>query len=153
MLIKNTIHEDILESVQRFGIMQLLTPDDGDKWVPVTDKRLLYEELLNHLLDEIQSNGFRVTTGEFDCEPLDQLCVETARCDQLDNGCTCEQCTNQIADVAGWDSVDTTVYDGTPVSPDHEFEDDCERIDDENTVEDIGEGFFESGDGTVIYAP
>ncbi len=43
-------------------------------------------------------------------------------CDQLDNGCTCDECTAQITEACG------IIYDCSPVPDDHEFEDDCQRI-------------------------
>lgn len=137
MIIRNAIAANILESVTKLGLMEIHTLNDSGEFVLLTDERVLYEELLTHLVNEIQSKGYRVTDGSFDGEPLDNLFVEKAPCDQLGNGCTCEECTNQIGDVAGWDSVDTTVYDGTPVSPDHEFEDDCERIDATQRQQDV----------------
>lgn len=52
------------------------------------------------------------------------LIVERTTCDQLGNGCTCEDCTRQIADACG------IIYDCTPVnldSPEYD-DDDCEKV-------------------------
>ena len=118
MIIRNAIAANLLESVTKLGLMEIHTLNESGEFVLLTDERVLYEELLTHLVNEIQSKGYRVTDGSFDGEPLDNLFVEKAPCDQLDNGCTCEQCTNQILDLTGC----------SPLSPDHEFEDDCKRI-------------------------
>lgn len=109
MIIRNSVDIDILASVTRFGIMQIDRLDGSGEYVPLTDEKRLYEELLTHILEEMKSKGYQITNGDFDCEPIDQLFVETAPCEQLGGGCTCEQCTAMIADAIGWDSVETSV--------------------------------------------
>lgn len=60
-----------------------------------------------------EDTTFESQCGDF-CQPW-KLVVERNPCDQLGNGCTCEECTQTITDAVGLD-------------PDHEFEDDCERV-------------------------
>jgi hypothetical protein len=70
-------------------------------------------------LDEDEAT-FESQCGDF-CQPW-KLIVTRNPCDQLGGGCTCEDCTRQIADACG------IVYDGTPLPDDHVFEDDCESV-------------------------
>lgn len=75
-------------------------------------------ELESHQEDTI----FESECGDF-VQPW-KLIVERTTCDQLGGGCTCEDCTSQIADAVG------IIYDGTPVdldSPEYD-DDDCERV-------------------------
>jgi hypothetical protein len=72
-------------------------------------------------LDEDEAT-FASQCGDFS-QPW-KLVVTRNPCDQLGNGCTCEECTSQIADACG------IVYDGTPVdldSPEYD-DDDCESV-------------------------
>jgi hypothetical protein len=128
MLTETNSSNDLLNEIIRLDLFSMQKIENGTR-SPVTDRARLYAGLINELIADANREGFHVLDNDSRIdEPLDQVFVEKAPCDQLGNGCTCEECTNQIADVAGWESVDTTVYDGTPVSPDHEFEDDCERV-------------------------
>ncbi len=109
MIIRNSIDINILASVTRAGIMEIHTLNESGEFVQLTDERVLYEELLTHLVNEIREKGYQITDGSFGGEPLENLFVETAPCEQLGGGCTCPQCTAMIADAVGWDSVETSI--------------------------------------------
>lgn len=146
MIIRNSFSRNLLNEIIRLGLFQSDVIDGGNPR-PNTDRAELYTALINELIADASSEGIDTLRNDInDNEPLDDIYCQSRSqsdsfvesvitelhdpCDQLDNGCTCDDCTNQIADLAGWDSVDTTVYDCTPVDLDtHEFEDDCERVD------------------------
>jgi hypothetical protein len=137
MLIRNSFSRNLLNEIIRLGLFQSDVLDGGN-WKPNTDRAELYTALINELIADASSEGIDTLRNDInDNEPLDDIYCQSRSqsdsfvesvitelhepCDQLGGGCTCEECTKQIAAVAGWDSIDTTVYDCSPVSPDHEL--------------------------------
>lgn len=111
----------LLNEIIRLGLVTC-TKCENDQWVPVKDRETLYMTVINELIADANREGFNVVDGCYD--PIEAIrCVEADNtCDQLGGGCTCEDCTAMITEALG------IVYDGTPLDPDHEFEDDCERV-------------------------
>ncbi len=82
------------------------------------------EELKTALLEAKAEALLILSTINNSLSRINSLFVERTPCDQLGNGCTCEECTSQIADACG------IIYDCTPVdldSPEYD-DDDCEKV-------------------------
>ena len=111
----------LLNEIIRLGLVTC-TKCENDQWVPVTDRATLYMAVINELIADAEREGVNVVDGCYDkieaircVEADDEDDDDSTPCNQLGGGCTCEDCTQVIIDAVGLD-------------PDHEFEDDCERV-------------------------
>lgn len=124
-LTRTDVHVELLNEIVKaglFGVRELELPTVGsppvthDDWKPSTDRETLYARLIESLIEQAREEGIVVREGggeritEVFCTEQDpELCPGcwefvtecSCPCDQLDSGCTCESCSQQIADAIG----------------------------------------------------
>lgn len=94
---------NLLDVMQELELLDVSFLNDG-QWIKTTDRKTLYRAALTALLENAESEGFVVTSENFDMDgKIIAVFVEDApetECDQLGGGCTCESCTKQITDAS-----------------------------------------------------
>lgn len=101
MLTKTDSLPNLLDALLNSGALAVSFLSDG-QWIPITDRRILYEIALDQIIQSAKDDGFKVTRqGDWEDTPIEMVRLDEWECNGLGDGCTCPCCTAQIEAVAG----------------------------------------------------
>jgi hypothetical protein len=104
MLTKTSTPVNLLDMMQELELLDVSLLVDGE-WLKLDDRASLYRAAIVALMECAESEGFNLVSSAL-CERIrpTEIEIEEAAdeiCMNLGGGCTCESCTQQIADAIG----------------------------------------------------
>ena len=101
MLTKTSVSVNLLDMMEELELVGVTMLVDGE-WLKLDDRASLYRAAIVALVECAESEGFNVSSSAL-CERIrpTEIEVEESPCMNLDSGCTCDSCTQQIADAIG----------------------------------------------------
>lgn len=131
MLTKTSTAVNLLDMMEELELLEVSMLVDGE-WLRLDDRASLYRAAIVALMECAETEGFNVmSTALMERLRPTEIEIEEATCDQLDGGCTCESCSQQIIDAVGMSEIYVKDDDGHmhgPYSNREDAEHDADRI-------------------------